>query len=149
MNEMCVEMPIAFATPSPAVILIVDDEPLQLMLAVDIMEEAGFVALAAKDADEAVVILESRSDIVLLLTDINMPGSMDGLKLAHAVRSRWPQIKIIVVSGQMQPSKADLPSDSLFFGKPYHPATMVSKLRSLVGPKARKPVCSIRVSELA
>ena len=78
MNEMCVEMPIAFATPSPAVILIVDDEPLQLMLAVDIMEEAGFVALAAKDADEAVAILESRSDIVLLLTDINMPGSMDG-----------------------------------------------------------------------
>ena len=136
MNEMNDGMASALGTPSAAVILIVDDEPFQLMLAVDIVEEAGFVALAANDADEAVVILESRSDIVLLLTDINMPGSMDGLKLAHAVRNRWPPIKIIVVSGQMQLSASDLPSDSHFFGKPYHPATMVSKLRSLIGARS-------------
>ena len=66
----------------------------------NIVEDAGFVALEADNADEAVAILEARSDIALLLTDINMPGSMDGLKLAHAVRNRWPPIKIIVVSGQ-------------------------------------------------
>jgi CheY-like chemotaxis protein len=62
------------------------------MLAVEVVEEAGFVALGAADADEAVALLESRSDIVLVFTDINMPGSMDGLKLlAVALRAAdWP-----------------------------------------------------------
>ena len=128
-------MALVSGTRAPPVILIVDDEPLLRMLAVDIVEEAGFVALEAKDADEAIVILESRFDIVLLLTDVNMPGSMDGLKLAHAVRNRWPPVKIIVVSGQMKLSESDLPSGSRFVGKPYQAATMVAELRSLVGPE--------------
>ncbi len=121
------------ATPKPPlpVVLVVDDDPLLRMLAVDIAEEAGFATIEAGNADEAVAILETRSDIVLVLTDVNMPGSMDGLKLAHAVRHRWPPIRIIVVSGQMQLSPADLPSDSLFFGKPYHTQTLISELRSL------------------
>jgi CheY-like chemotaxis protein len=126
-------MALASGTRAPPVILIVDNEPLLRMLAVDLVEETGFVALEAKDADEAIVILESRFDIVLLFTDINMPGSMDGLKLAHAVRNRWPPVKIIVASGQMKLSESDLPSGSRFFGKPYHAATMVAELRSLVG----------------
>ncbi len=121
---------------SAPVILIVDDEPLLRMLAVEIVEEAGYIVLEAQDADEAIIILESRLDIVLLLTDINMPGSMDGLKLAHTVRHRWPPVKIIVVSGQMKLSESDLPSGSRFFGKPYHAATMVSELRSLVGQES-------------
>lgn len=125
----------ASAKSSPPVILIVDDEPLLRMLAVEMVEEAGYVALEAEDADAAITILESRLDIVLLLTDVNMPGSMDGLKLAHAVRNRWPPVKIIVVSGQMKLSESDLPLDSRFFSKPYHAATMISELRSLVGPK--------------
>ena len=78
------------------VVLIVEDDALLRLHAVDLIEEAGFIALEAENADEAVAILEQRSDIVLLFTDINMPGSMDGLKLAHAVRDRWPPIKIIV-----------------------------------------------------
>lgn len=128
-------MALASGTRAPPVILIVDDEPLLRMLAVDLVEETGFVALEAEDANDAIVILESRFDIVLLFTDINMPGSMDGLKLAHAVRNRWPPVKIIVVSGQMKLSESDLPSGSRFFGKPYHAATMVAELRSLVGPQ--------------
>lgn len=115
------------------VVLVVDDEPLLRMLAVDIAEEAGFATIEAQNADEAVAILEARSDIVLVLTDVNMPGSMDGLKLAHAVRRRWPPIRIIVVSGQMQLSQADLPFDSLFFRKPYQTETLISELRSPVG----------------
>ena len=67
-----------------------EDEALLRMLAVEVVEEAGFLAIEARDADEAVVLLESRTDIILLFTDLNMPGSMDGLKLAHAVRDRWP-----------------------------------------------------------
>ncbi len=120
--------------------LVVDDEPLLRMLAVDIAEEAGFGTIEAQNADEAVAILETRSDIVLVLTDVNMPGSMDGLKLAHAVRRRWPPIRIIVVSGQMQLSQADLPSNSLFFGKPYHTQTLISELRSLVGRRENPTV---------
>ena len=99
-------------------VLIVEDEMVLRMRAVDIVEDAGFRSVEAVNADEAMSILESRSDISLLFTDIQMPGSMDGLKLAHAVHSRWPDIKIILVSGQVKPSDAERPADSRFFGKP-------------------------------
>jgi two-component system, response regulator PdtaR len=102
------------------------------LLAVDIVEEAGFIALEAPDADHAVAILESRSDIAVLYTDINMPGSMDGLKLAHAVRDRWPPVKIIMVSGLVSLTPSDLPADTQFFPKPYQAAHMVSQLRALI-----------------
>jgi CheY-like chemotaxis protein len=115
------------------VVLIVEDDPLLRMLAVDVVEEAGFVALEAGNADEAVALLESRPDISVLFTDIEMPGSMDGLKLAHAVRDRWPPIKILVVSGKVRLQRSELPSNSCFVGKPYQTAAMVAELRSLVG----------------
>jgi two-component system, response regulator PdtaR len=121
------------AGESRQVILIVEDEPLLRMLAVELVEEAGFVALEAADADEAVALLESRPDISLLFTDINMPGSMDGLKLAQAVRDRWPPVKILLVSGQVPPWQADLPPNSRFIAKPYRAAAMVEELRSMVG----------------
>jgi len=111
----------------------VEDEPLLRMLAVEVVEEAGFIAIEARDADEAVILLESRSDITLLFTDINMPGSMDGLKLAHAVRDRWPPIKILVVSGKQRLQLSELPSNSCFLGKPYQASALVEELRSLVG----------------
>ena len=104
-------------TPVPNV-LIVEDEMILRMRAVDIVEDAGFNPVEAVNADQAISILESRSDISLLFTDIQMPGSMDGLMLAHAVHDRWPTIKIILVSGQMKPSDAERPADSRFFGKP-------------------------------
>ena len=118
--------------PPVPVVLIVEDEPLLRVLAVEAVEEAGFVALEAANADEAVLLLESRPDIRLLFTDINMPGSMDGLKLAHAVRNRWPPIKILVVSGAVAPKPSELPLNCGFLGKPYEAAAMVAELRSLV-----------------
>jgi CheY-like chemotaxis protein len=96
----------------PAVILVVEDEMMLRMRAVDMVEDAGYAPVEAVDADGAVAILESRSDIALMVTDIQMPGSMDGLRLAHAVRERWPSIKIIVVSGQLKQPSIDLPADS-------------------------------------
>src|SRR5688572_12038312 len=93
-------------------VLVVEDEMVLRMRAVDIVEDAGFTAIQAIDADQALSILEARSDISLLFTDIQMPGSMDGLKLAHAVRHRWPDIKIILVSGQVRPSSEERPVDS-------------------------------------
>jgi CheY-like chemotaxis protein len=119
--------------PAPQAILIVEDDQLLKLLTVDIVEEAGFVALEAGSADEAVAILESRSDIALLLTDIDMPGSMDGLKLAHAVRNRWPPIKVIVVSGRVRLLEEDLPTHSRFFAKPYSSDAIISEIRSFIG----------------
>jgi CheY-like chemotaxis protein len=116
---------------SPPAILIVEDDQLLKFLTVNIVEEASLVELHAASADEAVAILESRSDVALLLTDIDMPGSMDGLKLAHAVRR--PPIKIVVVSGQVRLSENDLPTNSRFFVKPYHAEAMISEIRSLIG----------------
>jgi two-component system, response regulator PdtaR len=118
---------------SPSVVLIVEDDPLLRMLAVEVVEEAGFVALEAGDADAAVALLESRPDISVLFTDISMPGSMDGLKLAHAVRDRWPPMKILVVSGQVRLQPSALPSNCCFVGKPYRAAALVAELCSLVG----------------
>ena len=112
-------------------VLIVEDDALLRMLAVEIVEEAGFMAIEAADADQAIALLEFRSDIALLLTDIDMPGSMNGLKLAHAVRNRWPPIKILVVSGEVRPRPYELPLDSRFLAKPYATAALVEGLRAL------------------
>jgi len=119
-------------------VLIVEDEMMLRMRAVDIVEDAGFRSVEAVNADEAMAILESRSDISLLFTDIQMPGSMDGLKLAHTVHNRWPDIKIILVSGQVKPSEADRPADSRFFGKPLGMQQMITELQTMVGVGALK-----------
>lgn len=115
----------------PHVILIVEDDLLLRLLTIDILEHAGFATVQAENADEAVAILDARSDIALVITDINMPGSMDGVKLAHAVRDRWPPVKIIVVSSGTP--RSDLPAGSRFFAKPYAAHTMISEIRSLIG----------------
>jgi CheY-like chemotaxis protein len=116
-----------------AVVLVVEDEMLLRMRAVDMVEDAGFTPVEAVDADEAVAILEARSDVALMLTDIQMPGTMDGLKLAHTVHKRWPPIKIILVSGQLKLADIDIPLDSRFFGKPLDAAEMIAELRTMIG----------------
>src|SRR5256885_9726205 len=102
---------------APAVVLVVEDEMLLRMRAVDMVEDAGFTSVEAVNADEAVAILESRSDIALLLNAIQMPGSMDGLKLPHAGHERLPPIRIILVSGQLRLGSIDISADSRLFGK--------------------------------
>jgi DNA-binding NtrC family response regulator len=104
---------------SRQIVLVVEDEPLLLLMAGEIVEDAGFEPVFARDADEAVRILERRTDIVIVFTDVDMPGSMDGIKLAAAIRGRWPPIKIIVVSGHAHVTVSDLPDQSRFFRKPY------------------------------
>src|ERR1700754_100319 len=119
------------------------------MRAVDIVEDAGFNPVEAVNADQAISILESRSDISLLLTDIQMPGSIDGLKLAHAVHDRWPSIKIILVSGQVKPSEAERPANSRFFGKPLGVEQMIVELQAMVGTGALQilPTASERMAD--
>ena len=104
---------------SKPVVLVVEDDPIIRLGAVDLVENAGCEALEASDADKAIEILEARPDIRLVFTDIDMPGSMDGLKLSHYVRDRWPPIHIIVASGKAIIKESQLPSGARFFPKPY------------------------------
>jgi two-component sensor histidine kinase/CheY-like chemotaxis protein len=104
------------------------------------VEDAGFSAVEAINADDALAILESRSDIELLFTDIQMPGSMDGLKLAYAVHERWPLIKIILVSGQLKLTDDDKPADSRFFGKPLDVKQMIAEMQDMMGRGSLKIV---------
>jgi CheY-like chemotaxis protein len=117
----------------PPVVLIVEDEMVLRMRAVDMVEDAGYTPIEAMDAAEAVAILESRSDVALMCTDIQMPGEMDGVGLAHAVHARWPTIRIIVVSGQLDLPHLDLPPRSRFFGKPLNAGDVIAEMRDMIG----------------
>lgn len=119
-----------FAIPA---ILVVEDEPLLRMMAVDLVEDAGFEALEAANADEAIKILECRSDIRVMFTDIDMPGSMDGLLLAAAVRDRWPPIEIILTSGHVHVTEMEVPRGGVFFSKPYDHTQVRRTLQSMAG----------------
>ena len=114
-------------------VLIVEDDFLLRMDAMQMIEEAGFEVLEAANADEAIAILEARSDIQVIFTDIDMPGgSMDGLKLAHAVRGRWPPIRIVTTSGHFAVTQDQLPAGGTFIPKPYDFQTVTSTIRGLM-----------------
>ncbi|WP_292020146.1 MULTISPECIES: response regulator [unclassified Brevundimonas] len=107
-------------TPAPTgpLVLVVEDEPLLRLAAVEMVEDAGYVAVEAADAFEAVRILESRDDIRIVFTDIDMPGGMSGVTLAAAIRDRWPPIDIIMTSGAVVPADAMVPERGVFLAKP-------------------------------
>jgi CheY-like chemotaxis protein len=118
-------------TSAQQVVLVVEDEPLLRMAAVDMIEAAGFIVVEASDATQAVEILEKRLDIRIVFTDIDMPRGMDGMKLAALVRDRWPPIHIIITSGHVTPPAANLPADSVFFSKPYREGEVVAAIRRM------------------
>ena len=117
--------------PEAIAVLVVEDDALLRAEAVDLCIEAGFTTQEARNADQAIRILERHSGIRVLFTDIEMEGSMDGLKLAHAVRERWPPVSILVTSGRRTVTQADLPENGLFFAKPYPPDDIVSALNAI------------------
>lgn len=106
----------------------VEDEFLIRLNAVDMIRQAGFDAIEAANADQAISILEERDDIVAVFTDVQMPGSMDGLKLAKAIRGRWPPIKIIATSGNVTVALKDLPEGGRFLPKPYTQAQIATAI---------------------
>jgi CheY-like chemotaxis protein len=113
------------------VVLIVEDDFLLRMDAVDMIKAAGFEPVEAGNADQAIEILEARPDITVVFTDIQMPGSMDGLRLAQAVRGRWPPIKIVATSGHVNVRENDLPEGGRFLPKPYSRREVTGVLREL------------------
>jgi two-component system, response regulator PdtaR len=115
------------------VVLIVEDEFLIRTATAEAIRDAGFEVVEAANADRAIAILEARDDIRVVFTDIQMPGSMDGAKLAHAVRDRWPPIHIIATSGRYEVQTIDLPTGAAFFPKPYVPEEIARHAHSLIG----------------
>jgi CheY-like chemotaxis protein len=111
------------------VVLIVEDEFLVRMLAVEFLQDAGFKVFEASTAIEAVEILEAYEEIGIVFTDVNMPGSVDGAWLARNVSQRWPDIETIVTSGKMSAAELDLPRRCRFVPKPYRNAELVDLCR--------------------
>lgn len=107
-----------------AVVLVVEDSPIIRVSALDLVQAAGYIALEAGCADEAIRILESRDDIDLVFTDVQMPGTMDGVKLSHYIRERWPPVKLIVASSKQILDDSALPLGSRFLSKPYNDHAM-------------------------
>ncbi|HEX3709124.1 MAG TPA: response regulator [Pseudolabrys sp.] len=122
------------AIKSKPVVLIVEDEYLLRMHAAETIREAGFDVVEAYNADEAISILQQRKDIRVVFTDIEMPGSLDGLKLAHAIRDRWPPIEIILTSGQHRLNADQIPARGHFIPKPYSGDAVVAAIRNFAPP---------------
>jgi CheY-like chemotaxis protein len=116
------------ANAPQCVVLVVEDDHLARMHAVDLIEEAGFVVVEAGGAEEAIAILETRRDVDVVFTDIVMPGAMDGLQLARYIHSKWPPIKIIATSGRFS-IQDELPEGGVFLPKPYSADVVTSVLR--------------------
>jgi CheY-like chemotaxis protein len=109
-------------------VLVVEDEFLVRQVLQIELEDAGYEVILADSADAAIAILEARSDIHLVFTDIDMPGSMDGLKLAACVRDRWPPIHIIITTGKARPR--EIPANALFIPKPYVGRAVIDAVRT-------------------
>ena len=116
-------------------VLVVEDDEVLRMCAAEVATDAGFSPVEAANADEAFAILENRSDIALLFTDIQMPGSMDGLDLARTVHDRWPAIKIILVSGRVELSEHERPVNSRFFQKPFTMKQIIEGLQEMISSR--------------
>lgn len=108
-------------------VLVVEDEPFVRMVAVEALQEAGYVTLEAGNADEAIRLLETHPEIRLVFTDVQMPGSMDGIKLAAAVRKRWPPVRLIITSARPKPMITD---DAVFLPKPYDLSSLASQVQT-------------------
>lgn len=118
---------------NPPVVLVVEDEPLVRMTAVDELDEAGFQVLEAANADEALALLEAHSgQVQVLFTDVDMPGSMDGMALAEQVYRRWPHVLLLISSGYARPDPDDIPDHGHFMPKPYRGATLVRHITEMM-----------------
>jgi two-component system, response regulator PdtaR len=113
------------------VILLVEDEMLVRMLAADVLSEAGFTVVESASAEEALAVLQTRSDVRMLFTDVNMPGALDGLGLAQIVHDHIPEVGILIGSGRIRPCPGELPPGVRFIAKPYAPSALTEAVSVL------------------
>jgi CheY-like chemotaxis protein len=122
-------LPLVTESPTPLVVVVVDDDVFERMGASGMFLDAGYRVLEARDSDEALRLFEENPDIRLLFTDVSMPGSMSGADLACRVAERWPRVGIIITSGRPRPPL--LPLSTLFHDKPYEPAAVLRQAREI------------------
>ncbi|WP_248310225.1 response regulator [Bosea sp. 117] len=115
----------------PIAVLVVQDEVLVRIDIADYLTDQGFEVYEAADADRAIEIMEAVPSIRLHFTDVDMPGSMNGLKLSAAVRHRWPPVHIIVTSGHQFVDRSELPDGNVFFPKPYKAPDVAKSIHDL------------------
>lgn len=119
--------------------LVVDDDPMILMQACDILEDAGFTYKDAEHGDAAKLLLcEIGNEVTLLFTDVEMPGETNGFALARHTAEHWPEIEIVVASGRQSPQDGDLPAKATFIAKPFSSDLVHSHLREKL-PDGKKP----------
>lgn len=121
------------ADKKPGIVLVVDDEPLIRMNAADMLADAGWTALEAADADEALEVLRAHPEVTVLFTDINMPGTMDGLDLARRVHQLRPDVHLVITSGKLRPGQGELPGAGRFLGKPYQERQFIALIEAVSG----------------
>jgi DNA-binding NtrC family response regulator len=119
--------------PTKKIILVVEDEALVRLIGADMLSDAGYEVLEADNADEALKVLASVDQVHMLFTDIRMPGSMNGLELAKTVHERWPEMKLLLTSGDTWPPKGQIPDDGKFLAKPYDMGRLRAAVQGLVG----------------
>jgi CheY-like chemotaxis protein len=140
--------PVEQSPPSePSIILLVEDEPLIRLLASDILTEAGFRVIEAMNTDEALTLLEAKPETVALVTDVKMPGAIDGFGLAHLVKSRWPHMGVVVTSAQALPGEGDLSADAVFLAKPYQLSALIDAVRKVTGDQPPPPITVVRLPD--
>ena len=113
-------------------VLVVDDEPIVLMDAVQSLEDAGFEVVDAHDGENALAKLEERPDIAALFTDVNMPGRFDGVELARMAHKRRPEMALVITSAATRLQEADIPDDGRFVPKPYDGRQVAELIRRLL-----------------
>jgi DNA-binding response OmpR family regulator len=118
--------------PNSKAILVVEDETLIRLWVADLLAENGFFVLEAKDADAALKLLESRPDVRLLFTDVQMPGSLNGIELAREVHARWPHVLLVITSGRERPMRSEIPDDGRFVAKPYSAQELLGQVNDLL-----------------
>jgi two-component system, response regulator PdtaR len=124
--------PTAGTDPGPPCVLVVEDEAVTRMAAVAMLREAGYAVIEADSGPAAVLELEDRADVRLMLTDIDMPAGIDGIKLAACVRRRWPGVAVVMVSGKVRPAPGDVPAGARFFAKPYNEPDVLAAIGELL-----------------
>jgi two-component system, response regulator PdtaR len=128
--------------PEP-LILVVEDQEILRLYAADLLEEHGFRVVEAQNAAAALKVLETRNDVRLLFTDIQMPGALDGMDLAREVHQRWPRVLLVITSGQKKPTEAEIPDHGRFVAKPYRAAELLGQVDDMIhkdnAPETRAP----------
>jgi len=113
-------------------ILVAEDDAFLRLVTAELLEDHGYTVVEADNAEEALKVMEKRSDVRLLFTDIQMPPGCNGLELAREVHNRWPKVRLVITSGQVQPARAEIADDGRFIRKPYRAKDLLDQIDGLI-----------------